>query len=203
MAASQPEVGLDTIIKNPHFWWIGLSLGLLFASYSSTLANLSPYAMNLGLGEDRASSLIMSVAIFGLIGKLLFGMAADRISLRLGLWIAQGIVVLALVVLSLEPDYEFMLVGTSLLGLAAGGMLPIWGAMMAHVFGLASYGRAMGMMGPLITLCIMPSFPIMGRLFDQTGNYTSAFHLFIGAVVVAAFLLIPVRLDSAKIPDQD
>jgi MFS family permease len=201
IAASQPEVGLDTIIKNPYFWWIGFSLGLLFASYSATLANLSPYAFNLGLGEERASSLIMAVAIFGLLGKLLFGMAADRISLRLGLWIAQGMVLLALVVLSVEPQYGMMLVGTSLLGLAAGGMLPIWGAMMAHVFGLASYGRAMGMMGPLITLCIMPSFPIMGRLFDQTGNYSSAFHVFMGAIVIAAALLIPVRLVTANSMD--
>jgi MFS family permease len=192
--APTPELGMADIARNPRFWLIGLSLGLLFASYTATLSNLTPYAINAGEGEERASTLIMAVAIFGLLGKLLFGMAADRISLKMGLWIAQGMVVLALLLLAAQPGYVLMLVATSLLGLAAGGMLPVWGAMMAQAFGLASYGRAMGLMGPLITLCVMPSFPIMGRLVDASGSYTSALHLFSGVVVVAALLLLPLRL---------
>lgn len=195
--AAQPELGLGAIARNPRFWFIGLSLGLLFASYSATLSNLSPYAINLGQSEERASTLIMAVAICGLIGKLLFGMAADRISLKLGLWMAQGMVIAALLLLSTEPGYGLMLVATGLLGLAAGGMLPVWGAMMAQAFGLASYGRAMGLMGPVITLCVMPSFPVMGRLFDMTGTYTNALYLFAAAVTLGAVLLIPLRLPSA------
>ena len=139
----------------------------------------------------------MAVAICGLIGKLLFGMAADRISLKMGLWIAQGMVILALLLLASQPGYGLMLIATSLLGLAAGGMLPVWGAMMAQAFGLASYGRAMGLMGPLITLCVMPSFPVMGRLVDASGNYTSALYLFSGVVVLAAVLLLPLRLPKS------
>ena len=192
--APQPELDMAAIARNPRFWLIGLSLGLLFSSYTATLSNLTPYALNVGQTEERASTLIMAVAICGLIGKVLFGMAADRISLKLGLWIAQGMVIIALLLLSTEPAYALMLAATCLLGLAAGGMLPVWGAMMAHAFGLASYGRAMGLMGPLITLCVMPSFPIMGRLVDASGSYTGALYLFAGLVAVAVALLLPLRL---------
>lgn len=195
--AQQPEMDMAMIARNPRFWLIGLSLGLLFSSYTATLSNLTPYAINVGQGEERASTLIMAVAICGLIGKLLFGMAADRISLKMGLWIAQGMVILALLLLASQPGYGLMLIATSLLGLAAGGMLPVWGAMMAQAFGLASYGRAMGLMGPLITLCVMPSFPVMGRLVDASGNYTSALYLFSGVVVLAAVLLLPLRLPKS------
>jgi MFS family permease len=196
-SAPHPELGMADIARNPRFWLIGLSLGMLFASYTATLSNLTPYALNVGQSEERASTLIMTVAIFGLLGKLLFGMAADRISLKMGLWIAQGMVVLALLLLASQPGYGLMLAATSLLGLAAGGMLPVWGAMMAQAFGLASYGRAMGLMGPLITLCVMPSFPVMGRLVDASGSYTGALYLFSAIVALAAVLLLPLRLPKS------
>ena len=196
--APQPELDMAAIARNPRFWLIGLSLGLLFASYTATLSNLTPYAINVGQTKDSASTMIMAVAICGLIGKLVFGMAADRISLKMGLWIAQGMVILALLLLAAQPGYGLMLAAASLLGLAAGGMLPVWGAMMAQAFGLASYGRAMGLMGPLITLCVMPSFPIMGRLVDASGSYTGALYLFSAVVAVAATLLLPLKLGDAS-----
>ena len=65
---------------------------------------------------------------------------------------------------------------------------------MAQVFGLSSYGRAMGLMGPLITLCVMPSFTITGRLVDTYSSYDPVLYLFTGLCVLAALLLLPLRL---------
>ena len=84
-------------------------------------------------------------------------------------------------------------------------MLPVWGAMMAQVFGIASYGRAMGLMGPVITLCILPSYPVVGRLFDASGSYVSSLYLASAAVIVSALLLLPLRASSPlplKAPDE-
>ncbi len=188
------EMGLKDILSSRSFWLLGLSLGLLFSAYTAILSNLTPYATNLGRSAEQASSLIMTVAIAGFIGKLVFGMAADRFSLKAALWTAQLLVALGFLLLALEPAFPMMVVASACLGLAAGGMLPVWGAMMAQGFGLASYGRAMGLMGPLITLCVMPGFPLVGRLFDMSGSYVSSLNLFIGLVVVAAILLLPLQL---------
>ena len=62
---------------------------------------------------------------------------------------------------------------------------------MAQVFGVASYGRAMGLMGPVITLCILPSYPVVGRLFDASGSYQSGLYLATAAVLVSAALIVP------------
>ena len=148
-----------------------------------------------------SSSLIMVVALAGFAGKLLFGFAADKFSLKAGLWTAQLLVILGFVTLAQEPTYPLMVLASALVGLAAGGMLPVWGAMTAHAFGLASYGRAMGLMGPLITLCIMPAFPLVGRLFDLSGSYVSSLYLFAGVTVVAAALLLPLNLDQPVTPE--
>ena len=145
-------------------------MGLLFCVYSAVLANLSPYAVGLGATESAAARLIMVLAVSGLIGKLVFGIAADKIDLRSALWIAQGLVVVGVMLFSSEPSYPLMMLASVLLGLATGGMLPVWGAMLAVQFGVASYGRAMGLMNPLIVLMIMPGYAVTGYLYDMNGK---------------------------------
>lgn len=195
-AAASADLDMRGILRSPAFWYLGLALGLLFSAYSAVLSNISPYAINLGSSKEQASALIMAVAVSGFIGKILFGMAADRFSLKAALWSAQGLVATAFLVLAQEPGHAVMLLGTSILGLAAGGMLPVWGAMMAQLFGLASYGRAMGMMGPIITLCIMPGFALIGRIYDSVGSYTPGLYLFTGVCLLSALLLLPLRIPA-------
>lgn len=166
-----PELTLKDIIRHPGYWQIGISVGLMFSVYISILANIAPYAAGLGVSATRASTLIMVVAIMGLLGKLAFGVAADKVNLKIGLWAAMALLVMALLLMATEPGYPLMLLAAGLLGLASGGMIPVWGLLMASVFGLVSYGRAMGLMGPLISLLVMPGFTVTGRLYDATGSY--------------------------------
>lgn len=190
-----PPISLRQVLANPGYWYLGLSLGILFSSYSAIIANISPYAINLGETESRAASLIMTIAIAGIIGKLLFGAAADKFSLKAGLGVAQCFVIVGLLILALEEsDYSYMLAAAIALGLAAGGMLPIWGALTAHIFGLANFGKAMGLMTPLITLCILPGYALIGRLYDNSGSYSSALYVFAGTMIIALLLLIPLKL---------
>lgn len=192
-----PEVsgmGMADIVRTRSFWLVGLSMGCVFAAFSSMLANLGPYAAQLGNSEAAISTMIAVLSIGGLIGKFAFGTAADRINLKFGLWAAHALLLVAFALLLLEPPYWVLLLAAAAFGLSTGGLLPVWNAMMARVFGIDSFGRAMGAMGPLITLCILPAYAVMGRLFDSTGNYILSLQLFSGVVVLAALLLLPLRL---------
>lgn len=192
--ASGRELTLMDILRMPSYWYLGLSLGLLFSVYTSILANIAPYAIGIGVTAAEASSLIMAVAVMGFVGKLAFGMAADKMKPKVGLWLAMAFILSSFLILSTEPSFTIMLVAAGLLGLASGGLVPIWGTLMATIFGLVSYGRAMGIMGPLITLCVMPGFAVVGSLFDQTGSYQLILYLFSAVTVGAMLLLVPLKL---------
>jgi len=185
---------MGEIIRRREFWYIGLSVGLLIAVFSSMMANLSPYATQLGASKAQAANLITGLALAGLLGKIAFGMAADHFSLKVGMWSAHGLVTCGFLILAAEPSYPLIMVASLCLGLATGGLLPVWNAMMAEVFGVDSYGRAMGAMGPLITLLIIPAYMIIGRLYDSTGSYTTWLLLSVGVLALAAALLWPLRL---------
>ncbi|MFK7730129.1 MAG: MFS transporter [Pseudomonadales bacterium] len=183
------------ILSNSSYWLIGIPLSLLFCVYTSILSNITPYATALGNSTEQAGQLITVIAIGGIVGKIAFGFAADKINLKVGLWLAIALVIAGFMLLATEPNYALMLVAAALLGLAAGGQLPVWGAMMAKAFGLVSYGRAMGLMSPLISLIVMPGFIISGKLVDMTGNYVLLLNVFCVVLVVAAIILVPLRLN--------
>ena len=188
------QLGLKEIVRNPNFWWLGMSLGLLFSTYTAILSNLTPYATQLGHAEESASRLIMIIAICGLLGKLLFGVAADKLNHKLALWVAQLLLSAGYVMFAMESSYALIVTACVLIGLAAGGMLPVWGGLIANIFGLQSYGRAFGLMGPIITLFVMLGFPLVGRLYDVTGSFSLGLWISAALIVVAAILLIPLRL---------
>ena len=199
-ATSAAQLGLKDILRNPSFWWLGAALGLLFSTYTSILSNLTPYATKLGHQEEAASGLIMVVAISGLLGKLIFGVAADKIGQKLALWSAQLLVAAGFVILAMEPSYPLIMLACVSIGLAAGGMLPVWGAFIADIFGLQSYGRAFGLMAPIITLFVMVGFPLTGRLYDVTGSFSLSLWIFSGLMAVAAILVVPLRLPTKHPP---
>jgi MFS family permease len=194
-AANAPVLQAADILRHPAFWLIAGSLGLLLSTYGAILANITPYATNLGRSDAQASSLLMTIALAGLTGKIIFGIAADKFSLKLGLGAAHTLAAAGFLMLSAQPNYVGMLFACATMGLAAGGMLPVWAAMLAQVFGVSSFGRAMGMMGPVITLIVMPSFVVVGRIVDATGSYSLLLQAFAGALVLAVLLLLPLRMN--------
>ena len=192
-----PDLDVKKILTTPAFWLIGLTLGLLFMSQTGVLTNIGAFMQGAGVG-DKTKTLIFTLAGMGLVGKLLFGYAADRINLKYGLWAAIVLAATGVSILASEPSYPGMLIAALFLGLATGGMLPVWGAMIAVVFGMKSYGRAMGAMMPVIALLVMPG-PILGaKLFDMYGDYNNSFYLFITVLALSFVLLIPLNLKRVE-----
>lgn len=184
------------VLASRSFWLIGCCLGLLFMSYTAVLSNLGLYVTGLGVEISAVTTLVTSIALCGLIGKIVFGYAADRIGLKVGLWIALALAGGGIGLLSLEPGYPFMVLAAVLMGLAAGGMLPVWGAMVAAAFGTVSYGRVMGLMMPVISLLVMPGFMVAGASSDATGSFSLAWQIFVGLIAFAALLLLALRLPA-------
>ncbi len=183
-------------VINPNFWYLGLSLGILFSGYSAVLANITPYAIHLGFETGDAALFIMMIAINGLLGKVLFGFAADRFSLRGCLIVTQFLVLFGFAILATLPSFYFICLACVILGLSTGGMLPIWGALMAKLFGLKNYGRATGLMSPIITICVIPGYSVMGFFYLKSGDYQLSLSLFSVTLIFAIALLIPLKVKS-------
>jgi len=192
-----PMTNLE-LLRLPSFWLFTLALGLFLACYTASLANLGQFGGDLGIESIQIPSLIMTLSACGIAGKLGFGYLADRVPLRLLLWVVIAGTAAGLGVFSTEPSMPLLLVGCGLLGMASGGILPVWNAMVPQLFGLANFGRAMGLMAPVMGVVITPAYPLLGYVRDSAGSYVPAFQGAIGVLVAAALFLVPLRMDPAK-----
>lgn len=184
------------ILKHRAFWVIGISFGLLAMSYSSFLSNVGLYVESLDMDAAVGPRLVFLVSLFGLIGKIGLGAATDRIGLRVGLWIALALAAIGLALFSTEPGESTMGWAAALLGLAAGGMLPVWAGLTAQCFGTVSFGRAMGLMSPIIALLVMPGFMLAGWSADTTGSFSTALQINLVALAASAVLLLALRSEA-------
>lgn len=175
------------------FWLFSVSLALFIAVYTSTVFNLGLHFADRGLGSGQASTLMQLVAVGGIAGKLGFGALADRVPLKLAFIAAIGVTAAALGLLLAEPGYPVLLATMLLMGVATGGLLPVWNALVPRLFGVANFGRTMGLMGPVISLTTMSVYPLVGAVRDATGSYSAVFQGDLVALALAVAVVVPLR----------
>jgi cyanate permease len=182
------------LLKDLNFWVITLSMGVCFASATSVIVNLHPYATDLGIGSGPAALLLSCISICGIGGKLLLGAVADYFQARYAMWLAMAGLALFLGVLLSHPSYGVLLAGCMVAGLALGGLQPVWGALIGRCFGRQAFGRVMGLMSPAMGPLLWAVFPFTGWVRDRTGSYDAAFVVFLAALLLGAGLLTVLRL---------
>jgi MFS family permease len=189
-------VSFGLLLKNRNFILIAIVMSFLFATYTGVMSNMVPFAMGRGLTADEGAFLISALAVAGIVGKLVFGAVADKVDLRWGLGASMALVIASMLVFSYFEGLTALMVGSILIGLAAGGMLPVWGALLAVLFGAANYGRVMGMMNPVIMPLTLAGAPLAGFIFDSTGAYTGAFLTFAASLCVGIALLFLIDMSD-------
>ena len=186
------------IFGQSNFWMVAVVLGLLFSVYSAMMSNLVPLARDQGHSAELAALLMSVIAGCGMIGKLAFGVVADRIDLRAGLGVAIALVIACLLLLMADSRYPVMFVASALLGLAAGGMLPVWGSLMAVLFGAANYGRVMGLMNPVMMPVVVAGAPFAGWSYDRSGSYMVTLSAFAAVLVLGLIALARIRMPAVS-----
>jgi MFS family permease len=186
--------GFRELLRDRNFLAITLAIGSVFAILGGLLTNLHAYATDLGISAERASLLLSSFSAFGIVGKLGFGAIADRWDKRALVWIAMSMLSIFLGVLLARPSYAWLAAGSAIGGLAIGGFLPLWGALIADCFGREGFGRVMGLMGPLMLPLNISALQLAPWSFDATGSYQVALRLFLGWLAIAAGALAFVRV---------
>lgn len=175
------------------FWLIAGAVGLVMGSNGALLSCLVAYATDRGMSLAQGTSLVSLVSGGAVIGKLVLGMLSDRHDARWLYLAVVGLNVLLLGTLLAQPAYPVLTVIALLAGSAVGGAVPLWTVMVGRRFGLARMGRAMGLMSTAMLPLNLGALHLVGALYDASGSYATAFQLFLGAVLVAGLLILPVK----------
>ncbi|MFP8877718.1 MAG: MFS transporter, partial [Myxococcota bacterium] len=203
-AREAPAFGTRELLRSRNLWVITASLGLAWCSVGVLLAHLIPYAMDRGFSAKTAAFLMSAYAGAGVAGRLAFGALADRFDKRAVIASAVGLLGLGWSGLIASPSFSMLLAACLAMGVGVGGLMPLWGALTGACFGRAAFGRAMGLMNPLMFPFNLAGAPMAAWLYDRTGDYTMAFTGFLATLVasiaIACLLRVPAVEPGSPLP---
>jgi MFS family permease len=169
-ALDKPKWTTSLIIRSKVFWLIVLGFLPVMEVTTALSVNFGPYTRDLGVESSHAALLMSLWSGMMVIGKVGFGALADRFDHRALFYAGLVLLGSALLLMMGQPSFMTLVIAIIMLGLSAGGSLPLAGAMIGRHFGALAFGSAMG----LFYLCIRPvafGGPIGGWVRDTFGSY--------------------------------
>ena len=166
-------------------------LGVMAASftYQAVLTQIIPHLQNEGMTLSNAALFLGLAAVFGMAGKIVFGLMTERFPSRyvlIGGLLAQS---LGLVILISLPDTALVWMAAPVYGMALGGTGVVFAMLAQETFGLKYFGTIFGLIN-MATAGAAFLGPIMvGAIFDATGSYSPAFASVIGIFALGMLAL--------------
>lgn len=189
--------------RDRNFWVIAIAVALNFCGNGAILTHMIPHATDLGFTAADAALILSVAAGVGALGKLVFGWIADHADLRFAMWLATGLQTVSLLLLLALLDtssYAALMFAVGVFGLGMGGIVPLWGSLVGAAFGRRNFGRAMGLMSPVMLPIQLWGIPFAGWAFDRFGSYRIAFTTFLALYLGAMGMMFLLRL-PARDPD--
>jgi len=177
------------VLKTRNFWFLALGVGIFFGVDQAILISQVPFFLDAGYSMEVAAMLVSIKTVSAIGGKLLVGFLTDKIDLRLLFAAVAFCNISLLCIYMIQPNFWVLVVALTFLGIAVGGVFPVWTMLVAWLFGTRSYGTVIGMTSIGTQIFAIVGARFIGEMYDSFGSYTPAFALFIGAMVLAIVLI--------------
>jgi MFS family permease len=178
----RPPPRLATALLSVQFIVLGMTFFFCCAAHSGPLFHFVSYAISCGVPIMAAVSIYSVEGLAGLGGRLLFGVAADRLGVKpvliSGLFV-QSIAILAYMFASRQS--QFYLLGV-VFGTAYSGVMPLYAVLAREYFDQRIMGAVFGAAIMLSSLGMALGPVVGGWIFDTYHDYR---WLYLSSTVVA------------------
>jgi MFS family permease len=182
-AGEQPAISTRALLRNRDVYLLGVAFLVPASLFVGVLQNMGLYSQDLAIEQQQAGMIVAVSAMLMAAGKFITGALADRMNHHLIYYTLLGLAGAAMLVVATADSFVSLAGGVFLLGATAGGVLPLVSAAAAQRFGVANFGRAMGVIMGFGSLSGMAPLAA-GWIRDYSGSYEVSF-------LVLAPLVIP------------
>src|SRR5882724_73069 len=193
---------LKAALVSPQFLVLGMTFFFCCAAHSGPIFHVVSYAISCGVPTMAAVSIYSLEGLSGLGGRVLLGVAADRLGVKpvliCGLLVQSLAIIGYLFASHLNEFYLLSLV----FGAAYGGVMPLYAVLardyfeqrlMGSVFGAATMLSSLGMaLGPVVGGWVFDTY------HDYRWLYIGSFVLAVGAAAVAVAFPTPSSQPAAR-----
>ena len=169
----------DVLIKAERPMWsavfaMALCVAVLIASEFMPVSLLSPIAHDLGLTKGQAGQAIAVSGIFAVLTSLLITVIIGRLDRRIVLIALTSLMAFSGTMVSFAPNYEILMVGRALIGVAIGGFWSMSAATIMRLVPEESVPRGLAIIyggNALASAIAAPLGSFMGGLVGWRGAF--------------------------------
>lgn len=180
-------------LRSPAFIVLATTFLACCAAHSGPIFHTVSYAVGCGIPTIAAVTIYSVEGMGGLAGRIVMGVAADRIgpkaTLIAGL-ILQAIGAGSFVLAQRLPEFYTV---AAIFGFAYGGTMPIYAVLIRHYFGQRIMGTILGAAAMVSSLGMALGPAVGGWIFDTYRSYTALYlgSLVVGLVAVGLAIALP------------
>jgi len=187
-----PRQALRTTI----FWLLALIFGLRGLVISAVVVHQIPFLTGLGISHQLAATMLGTLAMISIVGRVGFGRLGDIFDKRYVMAICLALIALGCFILANTQTWWHVIPFLIIYSPGYGGGAALVHAIRAEYFGRQHFGTIMGFMdlAQMFGIVLGPVFA--GWVFDVTGSYRIAFITFAIAAAIAMLLILFARRPS-------
>jgi MFS family permease len=184
----EPGLSLREAARTVRFWQYCTMQFLVFGCMLTIMVHIVPHASDRGLDPLKAAGVLSTIGGMSMAGRILTGLAIDRIGNRKCLALCLFLLISDFLWLQVAGDVWMLYLFAAVYGMTHGSYFTLISPLAAELFGMASHGAILGIaffsgnlggaLGPVVA----------GYVFDTVRSYRPVFLILTG-VAVAALLL--------------
>ena len=189
-------VTLSEAVRTRAFWTLNLMVLGCCACHSCILLHGINHMTDVGLPTATAAQVSATMAICGMIGKIVNGLLADRIGAK---WAIAGFLGLQAIMIPLFMEAHTaptFFTWAVLFGFGYGGPMPVYAMLFREYFGTRSIGTILGVFFMIASLGMGSGGLMGGVMYTHFGSYALPFLTSTGTGLISALLAL--TLPSSK-----
>lgn len=194
LAVPDPDAGMAyaDALRSRSFWALAIIAMTTFYTVLGTQAHIFVYMTDADFSAQVATNAISLFFFCALIGKFVFGLAADHLDKR-KVFYGNILVMLIGSLILIRMDVALIWIAVTAFGLGWGGVYTMLQLTVMNIFGTRDAGKILGTITVLDASGGGLGIWLTGVIYDTTGSYELPFLIFAALIVVALAALTQVR----------
>ncbi len=199
-ADAAPDTGMAyaDALRSRSFWALAIIAMTTFYTVLGTQAHIFIYMTDADFSAQVATNAISLFFFCALIGKFVFGLAADYFDKR-KVFYGNILVMLLGSLILIRMDVALIWVAVTAFGLGWGGVYTMLQLTVMNIFGTRDAGKILGTITVLDASGGGLGIWLTGVIYDTTGSYELPFLIFAALILVALVALTQVRQPVAAL----
>lgn len=190
---SAPEKPFLELIKRKSFLYLNITEALRMITVNAVVIHLMPYLSSLGIPRATSGAVAAALPLVSIAGRFGFGWLGDRFDKRVVMATTFFLISAGVFAFCYVQSFWVLLLFILLFSPGFGGSMVLRGSLLQEYFGMASFGKLLGIVMGSASLGGIVGPTLAGWVFDTLGTYTPVWYVLCGITGAAIFLIMKMK----------